>query len=93
MLRVPYLIVGFQVSRGSPNAATITAEIERTIPWSRAAPIGLGVDDVYALEVPSATMYAWFDRLTAFFVRVNVTYDGQVGWFVQLCKSGDIAPL
>lgn len=85
----PYLIFGFDVDPASPNAAAIVQDVEAGFPIHGIG--SLGVDDTYFVEVPSSQAPARYREVAKYLDDKDQAWNGELRWFVQLCRSAELA--
>jgi hypothetical protein len=88
-MNAPYLIVGFDVDPADPNAATVIADVQNSFPLTGILP--LGVENVFAVEVPLSQMNARFQQVRAYLAQQDQAHGGALRWVVQLCHSSEIS--
>ena len=90
----PYLIVGFAVAPGTPNAQTIIDEIERDMPLPAGkVPVALPIADTYMIACPKNDPDTPFQDIADYFALQDSKLSGELFWFVQCCRSNEIAGL
>jgi hypothetical protein len=85
----PYLIVGFDVDPADPNGPTVIEDVQHDFPLTGILP--LGVENVFALEVPLSQMNARFQQVRAYLAQKDQDHGGVLRWVVQLCHSSEIS--
>jgi hypothetical protein len=90
MHSAPYIIVGYTLAPGVPDANLIIHDLDTEMPLASTR-FALGVGNMCALKVTTANMHARFDDLAAFFVGMNEAHGGAITWFAQLCDEAWLA--
>jgi hypothetical protein len=90
MPTAPYLVFGFDVERTNPNAETIIKDVEDNFPIHQG--VGpLGVEQTFLVEVPPGNAIAVFRDVAAYLTLKDLQFGGDLRWFVQVCRSRELA--
>ena len=84
----PYIIFGFDVDPGDPNAAQIMADLEATFP-PLPGMASLGVANTYLVEVGQGEEDQRLRALIKYFRGKDTEHGGALRWAAQLCRSAE----
>lgn len=91
MPAAPYLLFGFDVDPGDPNAAAILRDVEGGFPISNG--VGpTGVANTYLVELPASQAQGTYRRVANYLYDFDLAVGGKLNWFVQLCRTPEYAP-
>lgn len=90
----PYLIVAFAVAPGTPNGRAIINQIERGMPLPAGKiPVALPVADTYMISCPKNDPDTPFQDIAVYLQQQDQNFGGVLLWFLQVCRSNEIAGL
>ena len=90
MPNAPYLIFGLDVIAGTRNGPAIIRDVEDNFPISIGI-TSLGVSNVFLVEVAGSSAPATFRSVATYLNTKDQAVGGRLRWFVQLCRSDEIA--
>jgi hypothetical protein len=90
MPTAPYLVFGFDVDSKNPKAEAIIKDVEDNFPLHEG--IGpLGVQQTFIVEVPPGKALAVFRDVAKYLSDKDTNCSGDLRWFVQFCRSSELA--
>ena len=86
MHAAPYIIVGYTLAAGVPNASEIIQDLDTEMPLGDTR-FPFGVGNVCALKVTTANMHKCLRDVADFFTGMNGAHDDAITWFARRRSS------